>query len=1195
MMHRLALAALLSALPRASPSNWAQISGDARQNVAAPAVPGWTRRWGHALASVETLIIDRTIDVLFDTEKSRLYVLGGDSWKRDTSRDASNAGYNLEHFFPDGRARDPNYFQADGQWADSGSGGLLNDIWWSVGASWQVTWDARKRNAYGEPLPVFVSTTSWVKLPDWAGLPPGVVSWREYIGCCHPNPNPCAQLDESGLSKCPTAFVCSSTDDYGIGLCLPDSTTKGQDAFAPQRRWSPRRGHAAVTVYPQRIDPLLCPSRTTFLGRFAPCGQGTDGSTQWPAKATLVVMGGRAISYERMLTSETNGGLLEDPKKAIVRERMVLMSDVWITADLNSMEVGGTSWSVANQGCWVAQLSQVKPPGVAEGACNTDYDCWANDLGDAVCREHACVCRHWSPRERFGAAVHLNEIYIAGGVRYSETLLCGDASCGTEYATFLNDVWVSTSLGVKWTELTPAAVWAPRADLALVWASNRLWVLGGQGGDVFDYSQNPLFSDSYYSKDSGATWWLNSTFGGWSARSAHAAVVYENVRVTDGRVPGTTRFVLLFGQEEVQLTAAAAQAQLTGPELVAAAAAQAPSNMERVVVTAYEAPPPGETVNSVRVVPVSTAYSLFPDADSATLADPLKRAPKIWWRDFDASGPAVGYIGLDDRDSFAILNFSKAMVDALGAVGVATVYELSSISADTVGQLRLVAPDGTTAFPGDICFEVLRAQYIAQLCSVRRIGYEGDTFQDTEIVESGAVVNVAMAPPVTGCEDSSAAFGAGSNSPGWESPTGTRYDETDWVCRQYPRSRRSFGAVLMSEGQGQAPRLYVGGGWEAANIFANDVWYRDERLPVGSFTRMPASMQTECIFEWTCADDLTDLQPACVFELRVTDVNSGKVLRDWDRWFSPLYACDINTHLALTRVDLRAIDPAGNRDNAFEQGRNFHPWAYKPPFPLVAVTVSLASFFGSIGLTLYAIRQYEKRVAYEKYLAKRLARKLKAEGAGLKKPVRQKGPGAAAIAAANRARLKREPAEKLRAHSESNKYSALLGARAGRQNREMLAVLEPVAASLSAKERFLAASATTKKAAFTQQAIATNRRRLEDEDRRAKNLLKARARMGGEGLSDYNFRVVAEAPQMGAQGATEEVEAPSNTMTLKEFNEAEKRKEEELQSERRRRTGAVSAGAPLRDEDLLPGAVPSTPLADSATEVDASPQQLKNR
>ena len=1152
----LLLAALLAALlapERARGANWAQISGEARQNVAVPAPSPWTRRWGHAFAAVETLITDRLVNVLFQNERSRLYVLGGDSWKRDTSKGDFNAGFNAEHFFSDGRPRDPNYNQQEPGWADTGSGALLNDVWWSTGASWEVFVDERNLGPAGDPLPRLVSQTAWTQLPPWPGIPPQYADWREYLGCCHANPNACTgagNLDQLGASLCPTAFPCPITDAYGENLCLkattPDgrsSSTGGADLLAQSRRWSPRRGHRAVTVYPASIDPAQCPRG--FLGTTLPCGVDSAGQTVWPALATLVVLGGRARSLERMSTAELNGGFLGDPADpaTATRNRAILMNDVWVVQDGADGSVGGAYWDFTNQGCWVAQADQVKPPGVLAGVCATDADCWRANFGDAACQNGACVCRHWSPRERFGAVVRGTNIYVAGGLGFSEQQLCGHASCGTEYATFLNDVWVSTTLGQTWTEATRMAAWAPRADLAFVFGAKRFWVIGGQGGDVQDFAVDPLFSDSWYSTDLGKTWVLNASYGGWAARGGHSLLLWEPARPTDGRPPGT-RFMLLFGQKEVVLdTLAVAAADFTDAELVANAAALAPNNVQQAVQEIYVAPPPGELVNSMQVQPTATGFSLFPDAASALGADIFGRAPpNAWWADFDQSTPAGDYAGIDAPapDGFRIFNYSQEQLWALANASVTTIYELSTIPKATVLALQATFDQ---AAGGNICFERRRAEFVVSRCQVAAVGYDGDWFKSIQVDEG---IPVAVVAPVEdlGCDGvPEGSFSLASDSPTWVAPTGTRYNEADYVCRQYPRDRRSFGGALMSEGQSEMARAYVAGGWEGRDIFANDVWYRDEQLPVAYFTHTPADMSYDTVFEWQCLDDKTNLAPVCIFECRVTDVNSGAVLRDWGLAAAPFDVAALVTptqrQLLPTRFDLRAIDPAGNRDLAFVPGGNTYTWHYKPPFPIVAVTVSLSLFFAAVFGTLYAIRQYEKRVALEIYMARRMARKLKAEGAGIRKKV-------VVLKKKKKVQVKRTSVQALREASERDKFKALLGGRAERSSRQAIEV-DPTK-KLSAKERFAATSAVNRHGA-ERDSVDRDAKRFAEETARAKAMLRGRAvPSGGSGGPQ---KLGSAAPSLRESAVVAAAATPAYAQTLKAFKEAKRREEEERAAEKR--------------------------------------------
>ena len=713
---------------------------------------------------------------------------------------------------------------------------------------------------------------------------------------------------------------------------------------------------------------------------------------------------------------------------------------------------------------------------------------------------------------------------------YSETLLCGHASCGTEYATFLNDVWVSHTLGQTWVELTPAALWAPRADLALVWAASMLWVLGGRGGDVRNFGFDPLYSDSYASRDGGATWFLNSTNGGWTARSNHAVVVFEPSRADDGRLPGT-RFVLLFGQEQVILVSAKAATVYSDYEQVANAAAEAPTNVNHVVVQAYAAPPDGELVNSMQVVPIDSAFSLYPSVASAA-QDLYGRTFNVWWRDFGPGSPQGSYLGIDAADGFAVLNYTAAQLAVLANASIGTIYELSVAPKETM--VSLSDPTLPTFFPGSICYEFRRAQYLVQHCDVAAIGYDGDWFATITVLE-GTPPIVAAPVENDGCDSvPPGSFGSGDTSPWWVSPTGTRYEETDYVCRQAPRARRSFGSALMSEGQGILPRIYMSGGWEGGDIFSNDVWYRDERLPRGFFTDKPDSGTPESVFSWDCLDDLTDLVAVCVFEYRMWDEQTQTTLRNWQRAASPFDALGINYHNRATRFDLRAVDPAGNRDGAFEYGRNQWVWTYVPPFPVVAVTVSITIVVAIIIFTLYRIRQYEKRIALEIYMAKRLARKLRAEGAGIKKRVKvlkrkNKGPPRTSVDA-------------IRDASERDKYKALLGGRAERTSRIAIEV-QQVSKKMTAKDRFMSSSKATAATAVARRDVSRDAENIRKEASRAQAVMRGRSAYAESSTS--KLKLSAAAPSLSEPGIA--VATPAYALTLQQFKQkaAAKRQAEE--------------------------------------------------
>jgi hypothetical protein len=90
-------------------------------------------------------------------------------------------------------------------------------------------------------------------------------------------------------------------------------------------------------------------------------------------------------------------------------------------------------------------------------------------------------------------------------------------------------------------------------------------------------------------------------------------------------------------------------------------------------------------------------------------------------------------------------------------------------------------------------------------------------------------------------------------------------------------------------------------------------------------TKKPRSYTTDNSFEF--AGD----EPGCQFEYRVWDPYNYKELKPWT---PVVYRADVRwldwrnngPGNGLYILYVRAIDPAGNYDTTYQEGRNFHKW-----------------------------------------------------------------------------------------------------------------------------------------------------------------------------------------------------------------------------------------------------------------------------
>jgi hypothetical protein len=187
-----------------------------------------------------------------------------------------------------------------------------------------------------------------------------------------------------------------------------------------------------------------------------------------------------------------------------------------------------------------------------------------------------------------------------------------------------------------------------------------------------------------------------------------------------------------------------------------------------------------------------------------------------------------------------------------------------------------------------------------------------------------------------------------------------------------PTGQRAYHAAVYFE-----ERLYLFGGRQSDTTLMADSWYRDDRLPTVNLKTKPEPNTPQWTFRF--ASD----EPGCVFEYRIWDVLKFKEIRPWTavlhktsvEWLDWRVGGPGNGRYALY---VRAVDPAGNRDEMYETGRNVYAWNYVSPTPWDIIFGCLTGFIFLAFLAYLEYRRRAKKAAMERYAMKRMRRKFKA-------------------------------------------------------------------------------------------------------------------------------------------------------------------------------------------------------------------------
>lgn len=975
MCNSLALI-LFSALFRTCFSaNWAQPSGKKKtDNIIPPSY--FTKRFGHALVVIDSGkdgsdYVQETFDdpTLSRRSVDRMYMLGGDD-------------YNV----------------------NGGGGGYKNDIWVTSGADWAVVNDLtivqrtsdqkRRQKEYDESLyratlaePTFIdqyktktiSKTVWTRLKDDL-TPSDTGDYYEMIAC---------PIEKFQGSDRPFFHRCNYQKDEVAG------------AVWWSKRWSPRRNHAAVAFraagdsltrmwvlggrarlyedYPdgwhrvhggyndikpcdcdywflpserfnkegkvvmdsQEEHPLddrgfpiteFCVSIQTYGAGFRNCFLRDDSEE----------LGVKQLGYPQNGCDETRS--IRDFSKGIGRrcsyikmwhEPTVLMNDVWVSPpEDNTALAMGEDWKLVNPGCMVRYYPYALPNaeqswknGSRWAKCGSDADC----NGDSFCDTsiNSCVCNMWTPREDHAVAVFKNRMYVTGGYVWLERHTCGDHACGGEYRVAVNDVWW-TADGRTWSTLNfgtlgsrnPRTMWVPRAGHLLLVPQYTateafprfMWVVGGKSTSLEDSTTDTYYNDVWRSTD-GKNWRKAMDKADWAPRTGLFGAYLDDIMVIGG----------------------------------------------------------GHDANK-----------LFDDvwtwdrSDSSTTTD-------RWIRDFaNETKPFRDYVRKDSPVSVIPFVNKKNQERLLSLIPPVTDLEgLADITSPQVLELQDIK---RLNYP-DICLHMSWAAAILDKCTAKieskdDVGWNGILQKLGEEKLNVTSSDRKKVKYLDYCSE---------RNPEW---TGlwsefillnpAEPDPFPYTCR-WQIGPTSHAASIVYQN-----RLWIVGGIHDlnGNVTSADVWYRDAKIPRAGFKTKPSSGTWEGLFEFKCDEQYSEW---CRYEYRVFKGTGDEPLHVWRDWFANNGTLDFGSswwwpmqgpngflpESGMYTLQVRAVDPAGNKDIDFIEGVNQHTWEHfaEPPWPII---FTLAFLFVAGVTTGIAYWQYlERKRALQRYAMKRMRRKFK--------------------------------------------------------------------------------------------------------------------------------------------------------------------------------------------------------------------------
>jgi hypothetical protein len=845
-------------------------------------------------------------------------------------------------------------------------------------------------------------------------LPPSDVTWDEWTQCDY----------DAWEATNRAAVYAARTISYD---CTDLFAAPGM--YLEGSMWSPRRGHVAVVADTSSI--VVVGGRARDLSRMAP-DRHVGGVTTAPVQNDKFHAAGREASVLKndVWRSEDQGvtWALVNPGCRVPQRDLVLAGQPYVRTRVGGAQVRDWNNSVAAEapGESVNQhLVQDMPRyGTLADACESDSDCWGDAICEALGRDKTCVCQLWSPREHHAAVSHqwsgddASSLYVAGGYATVHQRNCGDFACGDSdaagYRAYMNDVWKSQDGGVSWAVVHLHAPWAGRGGHSLIYFLGDIYLFNGQGGSTGQHPAGPVtYFAEQWRMDADEAWTNdlaeftateNGTVPHWQARFGHSTVVESpNAANAD-----TAKLFLLGGRDGDDFLSDCWSWRGPGYDWVkdyAEVTAQRyyldkDSKVEMLVNVVPNNNKWGE--DAIRRENFTTAADLrllhgegiftvgdLAEADRRTLLKlrgyELPQVPeevRLRWSDEKGGRDGVCYMQA----------LAKALVSKCHDIDhtlsfVDSEKELPRHARPVFGTAGEGPPEGTgviSEWHGLAWGELEDGSYHHVTDEELIEGWDGcsDLGSESELLWPNIdVVSIGEVPQV----------GAPEPKGRW------RYDveqqAMEVTCKQTPLPRAFHTSVYFGE------QVWVVGGKRDVDDHNNDLWYRDQIMPLSVLDTTPVSGTSDTVFKFSSNKD------GSFFRYRVYWGDRLRALRPWSKawvqesvgWlknFNDVFE-SANTHTALGKQQdaegggnqgpgpgnyifyLRAVDPAGNEDLLYTEGRNMHTWRYAPDPPAFLISFVFLGLFGTLCYVGYEYHKYQRALALERYAIKRIRRKFK--------------------------------------------------------------------------------------------------------------------------------------------------------------------------------------------------------------------------